>query len=89
MQQDRTCIGLIHAGEDFDQCGFAGAVLAQQPDNLAGIHLEIHLIQRLDAQEAFRDLLHLNNWSVILWVPTHCGIDAFFSLYRQFGHSCF
>ena len=55
IQEYLACIGRVDAAQDIDQSGFAGAVLPQQDMNLAGIDVEIHASQGLDAGKGFRD----------------------------------
>jgi hypothetical protein len=45
----------VHAGEDLHQRRLAGAVVADQGDDLALIDIEVDVGQRPDGAEAFRD----------------------------------
>ena len=54
---------LIEAGEDFHQRRFAGAIVADDAQHLAGIHMEIHIAQRGDGAEIFCDALGLEQWA--------------------------
>src|SRR6185312_14928836 len=52
LEQQAAGIGLDGAGDDLHQGGFAGAVVAQQRHDLAGLHREIDVTQGLDGAEA-------------------------------------
>ena len=45
----------MHAGEDLDQRRFAGAVVADQRHDLAGMHVEIDVGQRRNRAEILGD----------------------------------
>ncbi len=45
----------MDAGQDLDQRRFAGAVLTDQGDNLAGVGLQAHIGQGPHAAEALAD----------------------------------
>ena len=62
-EQDFAAVGLIDAGDDLDQRGFAGAVLAEQRMDLAGVKGERDVFERLRRVEALGDVAHLQNWS--------------------------
>ena len=51
--------GAMHAGEDVHQRRLAGAVLAEERVDLAGLQVEVDAAQRLDAAEALLDAAHL------------------------------
>ncbi len=53
-------IRLVHAGQDLDQRGLAGAVLAQQRVDLATPDGEVHMIECLHADEALGGIVHLD-----------------------------
>ena len=55
VHQDFARIRLVNAAENFDQRGFARAVLTEQRVNLPGPQLEIHPRQRRHAAETFAD----------------------------------
>ena len=50
-EQDLAAVGLVDAGDDLDQRGFAGAVLAKQRMDFAGTNLEVHIDERIHARE--------------------------------------
>ncbi len=58
-----TGVGLIGAGEAFNQSGFAGAIVAQEPDHLARMKINADPIYRFDAAECDRDILQLDQRS--------------------------
>ena len=57
-----------------EQCGLAGAVRADDGDDLAAVHLEGHPVQRVDLAVADRQVTHLEN-------------DGSFDFAVQFAHS--
>ena len=50
-----ACVAGVHAGDDLHQRAFAGAVLAGEAVDLAGLQREIDAAQRLDAAERLGD----------------------------------
>ena len=70
IDQDLTGIFFVVAVENFHQCGFAGAVFADQGANFALGHCKAYVIQRLDAGEAFTDAAHLKKCTHRLWSPS-------------------
>src|SRR5690606_17179915 len=52
--------GRMHSGQDFNQRGFARAIVAKQPDNLLSIHAEINATQGIDFAETLVDSSHFN-----------------------------
>ena len=60
-QQDLAAIGLMDAGDDLDQRRFAGAVLAEQGVDLAGIEGERDVLERLRGVEPLGDVAHLED----------------------------
>ena len=55
---DLAGVGLIDAAENLHQRGFAGAVLADQSDDLSGSDLDRHGLERVDAGKALVDPDH-------------------------------
>ena len=49
----RALVERVDAREDLDERGFAGAVLAEQRDDLAGADVHADVVQRLRAAELF------------------------------------
>ena len=45
----------MDAGEDLDEGGLAGAVVADEGDHLAGVDPEVDVGERLDGAEALAD----------------------------------
>jgi hypothetical protein len=56
---DRSGIGLVRAGDDFDERRFPRAVLTDQAVNLAGAKVEGNAFERVDAGEGFGDARQL------------------------------
>jgi hypothetical protein len=59
VEADGPGVRLIDPGDDLDEGGLAGAVLADQGVHLAGTHVEVHMVERLDARKGFADVLQL------------------------------
>ena len=55
---DLAGVGLIDAAENLHQRGFAGAVFADQSDDLSGPDLDRHRLQRMNAGKALVDVDH-------------------------------
>ena len=58
LKVDLALVDAIDAGEDLHEGRFAGAILADQPQYFAGMHLQADIIQRLHAWKRFVDLFH-------------------------------
>ena len=54
-QKDLAAIRLMHAGYDLDERRLAGAVLAKQGVNLAGVERKRDVLERLGGVEALGD----------------------------------
>ena len=63
VDQDFALAGVGHARGDLDERGFAGAVLAKNSVDLAGIGLEVDIRQRGDAAVALGDALEFEKRS--------------------------
>jgi hypothetical protein len=59
VQRHAAAVHAVHAAQDVHRRRLAGAVLADQPQHLAGGQREADLVQHLDAEEALADLLEL------------------------------
>ena len=59
VEADLAGIGPVDAGEDLHQRRLAGAVLADERDDLAARDVEVHLVQRDDAGKTLGDRSHL------------------------------
>src|SRR3954470_23726921 len=57
LEDDLAGVGLVHAGQRLDQRRLAGAVVADERDDLAGVDGEARAAQGADAAEAFDDVL--------------------------------
>ena len=55
VDQHLAGVGLLDPADDLHQRGLAGAVLAQQRDDFARVHLEAHAAQRVHAGEPLVD----------------------------------
>ena len=53
-------IALVGAGQDLDQRRLAGAVVAEQRHDLAGIEIDRGVVDGADAAEGDRDVVHLD-----------------------------
>ncbi len=53
FQPDSAAIGMVNAGQRFDQRRFSGAVFAQQGHDFAAPQAKVDVIQRLNAGEEF------------------------------------
>ena len=60
-KRDRPRVGRVDAGDRLDERGLAGAVVADQRDDLAGLDLEVHVAERLDRPEALAHPLQGEN----------------------------
>ena len=56
VDQNVALVGLIDAVQHLEQRGLAGAVLADEADDLALVDGEADIVQRLHAGEGFRDV---------------------------------
>ena len=56
---DRALVRRVHAGQGLHQRRLAGAVLADDRMDLAGLQVEVHTVEDLDADEALSYALHL------------------------------
>ena len=59
VEKDPAGIGNDGAGEDLAQGRLAGAVVADEAEDLAGAQHEVDAIERLDGAVALADVLHL------------------------------
>ena len=60
---DRSAGRREDSGHDLDERRFAGAVVADQPQDLAGVQVQVHAAQGLDMPETLVDVRHLDNGS--------------------------
>ena len=63
LEQDAAGTLLEPAGDDLDQCRFAGAIVAEQRHHLAAIDLEADAAQGFDRAEILGDFLELEQGS--------------------------
>ena len=57
VEADLTVVRRVDAGDHLDQRRLAGAVVADEPDDLAGVELEVDAVERLDGAEPLADAL--------------------------------
>ena len=62
-------IGLVNARQDFDECGFAGAILAEQRVYLAATNVKVDMIESKRRSQSFDEAAH-NEERRGLTVPT-------------------
>ena len=55
--EDAAGVGLVEAAEDLDQGRLAGAVVADQPEHLAPVQVQVDVGQGGDPAEALDDVL--------------------------------
>ena len=58
-------VGLLDAADDLHQRRLAGAVLAEQRDDLSGVHVEAHAAQRVNARKTLVDAAKLKDRTLI------------------------
>jgi hypothetical protein len=58
---DASAIGQNRAGEDLDECAFAGAILAHERQHFAAPQRQIDVAQRLHARIALVNAVHLEH----------------------------
>lgn len=58
LDEDLALVGVVYAGQDLHQRRFAGAVLPHKAQDLTFVDIQVHMVQRLDAGEAFADAFH-------------------------------
>ena len=55
VNRDLSCIGRVIAGDAADERRLSRAVVADQPDDLAGPDLEIDILKRMQAAEGLAE----------------------------------
>ena len=65
-------VGGDGAGQHLDQRRLAGAVVAEQADDLALVDVEVDVVERLHAAVELADVLHADEVSAIAQVPAWC-----------------
>ena len=63
---------LEHAGDDLDQGRLAGAVVADQPDDLVGADLEVDVLERDHVAERHVDVLHPHRMDIVARAHAVC-----------------
>ena len=64
LPADLALVGPVRAGQDLDQRGLAGAVLAEQAVDLTRSDHQVDAVERPDARERLDDAAHLQQWQV-------------------------
>jgi hypothetical protein len=59
VEADRPLVGGLDAGDGLHHRRLAGAVVADEADDLAGVHGEVDPVQSLDRAEPLADFLQL------------------------------
>ncbi len=80
-------IAVVYAAEHLHQRAFPRAVLPQQGHNLARAKLEMHVVQRFDAREAFVYMLHAND-DIAHRQSTPAFVPLFLASVYHRGKSC-
>ena len=78
VDEDVAGIALVGAGQDLDQRRLAGAVVAEQPDHLAGVEIDAGVVDGLDAAERDREVAKLDERGVpsIVADRMHCAASC-------------
>ena len=66
VDQDLAAIALVGAGENLDKRRLAGAVVAEQGDDLAGIEIDRGIVHGMDAAEGDGDVLQLHEGRTVV-----------------------
>jgi hypothetical protein len=62
LEEELPRIGLVDAGDDLDERGLAGPVVAHQGHDLATRHRDVDILKRLDSPETLRDSSAFEEW---------------------------
>ena len=62
LEEDRAFIRLLGSGKDLDECALAGAVVADERDDLIGIDVEVAAAKGLDVAVVLDDATRLQQW---------------------------
>ena len=74
VDQDAAAIRPRHAGDDLDQGGLAGAVLAGEAVDLTPLDGERHPLQRAHRGEALADAAKLDQRGGLAWAASRAGL---------------
>src|SRR5689334_20048872 len=58
FEQDRAALEFVEPGKTVEEGGLAGAVRADQSNDVPGHNVERHAVERNDAAEAHADIAH-------------------------------
>ena len=75
FQPDSAAIGMVNAGQRFDQRRFSGAVFAQQGHDFAAPQAKVDVIQRLNAGEEFTKSFGAKDLLVCLGAHNRCHLQ--------------
>jgi len=64
VEVELAFVGRVDARDGLDERGLPGAVVAHEPDDLAGLHLEVDVVQRLHGPEPLAHPLQLQQRGV-------------------------
>ena len=67
VDDDFALVGLVDAGQDLDERGFAGAVFANQRRDLAGVERDADIVERLHAGKNLRNAPHFEDGRRVCW----------------------
>ena len=59
FDEETAAVGLVHAGEDLDETRLAGAVVAENAGDLAGVHVRRDVLERDDVAVVLADGVRL------------------------------
>src|ERR1700720_651628 len=65
LEDDVARCRALDPHDRFHRGRFAGAVRADQAENLAGMHMEVEVLHRREAAEAFRQPADFEDWRVV------------------------
>ena len=77
IELDLSLVRVVSAAEDFHEGRFAGAVVTDERDRLAGVDAEIDVLQRLHMQEGLADPARLQQRELSRAVAWNHSIDPF------------
>ena len=89
VDEDRPLVGQVRPRDALDQRRLAGAVVADERDDLGRVDLEVDVGQRLDRAEALRDSFQLDDRRAdrrgggASAAPSACGVTVSVGSYLQ------
>src|SRR5688572_16207109 len=91
VHQDLAVVGRDRAGQRLDQCRFARTVVADHRQDLAGVELEVRLVQSRDAAEPFGKSAGLQDGRAVRHAETlrsHWSIETATMIRKPTANSC-